>query len=61
MGMAAHVTRAHKTKPANGDADAIFLKVAEATKILVPDPDDLYLRMEEVVELRKAMIRFLSR
>jgi hypothetical protein len=41
-------------------ADAMFAKVAAATRALV-EPDEMFDRFEEVAELRRAMFEFLAR
>lgn len=57
MGMKAHITRAHSKTI---DADEIFAKVAAATKILWPDPEEVYAKFELIAEWRKATIKVLS-
>ncbi len=52
-------TRAeHQTEDAR--ADAMFAKVAAATRALV-EPDEMFDRFEEVAELRRHMFEFLAR
>ena len=59
MGMKGHMTRAHKN--GHADPDEVFTKVAQATKILWPDPEDVYLNFEVIAEWRKATIKVLTR
>lgn len=58
MGMKAHITRSHSKTP---DANEIFSKVAAATKILWPDPEEVYAKFEVIAEWRKNTLKVLSR
>lgn len=58
MGLRTHITKNHKPKL---NTDEAFERVAQATKILFPDPESIYDRFEEIGELRKQMLRAVTR
>jgi uncharacterized Zn finger protein (UPF0148 family) len=53
-----HMTQTHDKAV---DADVIFERVAAATKILWPDPEDVYTKMEVIWQWRRETIKALSK
>lgn len=61
MGVKQHVSRSHMDKVA-GQATDMFKVLAKVTQALVADmPGELYDRMEEIVEVRKVVARYLGK
>lgn len=58
MGLRTHITKSHKP---GLNADEAFDRVSAATRILFPDPEDVYSRLEEIASLRKDMLKAITR